>query len=533
MLALDASGNLSSLSQRASLSKNKPSLDFTVKWDFFSGRYLEIILSPPSQDSGDDLTIRIACKVYPIGIHAIFNGFQRKEENTYMPFSFQSKEGVNKTIYLKVGSAAKRLLVSEEEIRSKDISQRDYLEGRVAAVQLSAEIVRNKKIGSCPGLTRKKAYEEMVRVYSFARKALKSGLLSKGDSNGVEKGYTYFYESGNVVVTLELQYLRGGATGEVYKVLDVAAGRFTALKKNRRCAPRNKVVETIMRYQQVHPDSHLVKVVRIREESSLEEGSFAEEYAYAYGGDISSKYKAYQEAELKSLCLSVLSATEEFEGPEIGYVYLDLQPGNILDMSNSEGTSEWKLTDFPRGSPNIKDAEQFEESLQIEKFGMTATAEYNTYAEIMDLKRLEYIVHHIRSDASVEECDKMLTQCKIPSSMHALLLSVKKMLESGDVDRARDALFVAYKQKSEQASVFQLGVILYEAVTSEVFPHIEEQGSDFCDVSVKSGNTLKKKLEYSSGFSKEFKDLIIRMLDPDPKKRPLRAYIKDKIASVM
>ncbi len=527
-VALDASGNLSGLSQRASLTENKPSLDFTVKWNFFSGRYLEIILSPPSQDSSDDLIIKIACKVYPIGIHTIGNFFQKKEENTYMPFSFQSKEGVTKTVYLKVGSAAKRLLVSEEEIRSNDISQGSYLEGRVAAVQLSAEVVRNKKIGSCPGLTRKKAYEEMVRVYSFARESLKRGLLSKGYSSAVEKGYTYFYESGNVVVTVELQYLRGGATAEVYKVLDVAAGRFTALKKNFRAGPKNKVVESVMRYQQAHPDSHLVKVVRIREKSSLEEG-FSEEYDYAYSGDISSKYKTYKEEELKGLCLSVLSAIEEFESPEIGYVYLDLQPGNILDMSIGKEASKWKLTDFPRGSPNIKDAAQFEESLQIERFGMTATAEYNTYIEIMDLKRLEHIVHHIRTDANVQECDKMLIQCKVPSAMHALLLSVKKMLESGEVYKARDELFVAYKQKSEQASVFQLGVILYESVTSEVFPHIEEQGSDFCDVSVKSRNILRKKLEYSSGYSKEFKELIISILDPDPKKRPSRAYIKDKV----
>ncbi len=193
-------------------------------------------------------------------------------------------------------------------------------------------------------------------------------------------------------------------------------------------------------------------------------------------------------------------------------------------MSSDKDHPKFKLTDFPESSPSIKDVKSFEASLRNNPLGMTSTSQCNTQQEIADIKILEELARRIRvKDTAIAYCDEHLKEYLQPSSMHTLLGNIKELLALDNPESAMEEIFKAYKQKNDEASVFQLGVILYEGVVSSFFPYVIREGREFCDLG--DFTKIEEYLEQSPKCSKEFKSLITKMLDPDPERRPSRASI--------
>ncbi len=256
---------------------------------FWEKKQVEII-SPSSAQGG--LMISIACEVDSLGIWAKLKDFSRgKKESSYLPLRVTLEGGKESKIYIKVADAAKKLLVSEEEIRANVKSgSAEFWSKRVVVVKTSVEVIHSKQKA---GATKEAVYQEISGIYENALKGFKEGYLLESTLYTSESGkYTYFSEKGKVVVLRLLDVLPSGAFGDVHKVLDVSQSKILAVKKNREAFAKNTVAEAVMNYQKTHEDSHLAGIIRLREPQFFEEEIvFHEEYEFAPGGDISSTYK--------------------------------------------------------------------------------------------------------------------------------------------------------------------------------------------------------------------------------------------------
>ncbi len=489
-----------------------------ISWSILAGRRVEFIPSPPSSHAGDDLSITVACKLYSFGIHSLLEGFWAKE-SAYVPVvvKLEGKEDVT-TVYVKVDSAAKRLLSSREEVR-KQIGQNPYWSGRVSLIKSSIETIQASTNGA---RGKQGIYDELVTVYARGLKAIDSGNMPEGGAESYGE-YTVSRKEDKIVIKRELGELGKGSFGTVAKVFYVASGEFAALKKifEGKGKSANPVAQAIMEKQKRTPneETHLLKVDAI----ITREGFFDEEYELATG-NIEKELPGYEEKQLKDLGISTIQALEELE--EIGYPHLDIKPPNLLNVGSKENP-QFRLGDYDEGSPHIATEDTFKWWVK-QNSGVTRTPNYNIEVDFDDLKALEKLALCVQDNRALPACNALLEKV-YPSNcpMRTFLLEIQELVKNGDSgspDKAFTKVFTAYKQKAREISVFQLGVMLYEGVVGER-PYLPAK-DEYCQATPKEFTEMQEKLAGAKKGSTKFKALIASMLNPDSTQRPTYQDIK-------
>ncbi len=488
-------------------------------WSIFSGRHLSITETPSTTNKATslDLKINIRYKIYPWGIHTIREGFWTKpEDSAYMPITIQQADSTEKQVYIKIKSAAKKLFSpSLQEVRAQRANFPKYLQDRIPIVKMSIEQIQQNQ----PDTTAKNTHDTIAKIFAKGFK-LKEGQIK------TKNNYDIFSENGDVIIRYNISDLERGGYGEVRKALDVANGSFTAIKKSLKEpeAPlsKNSVTERVMDHQkESDKTSCLVKVLNIRKKNTC----FEEEYELA-SGDALTQLKSYTAPDIQQMYRSVILALEEFR--EIGFLHLDIKLQNILNIGSIQ-QPQFKLGDYDENSPAIKTEKEFKAWALKNQPRVTACC--NLKSDIQILNRLQVLANAITKNnakLSLKTTSKLLNSQPTFTNKKSIL-EINALIEAGQFNDAFSLVFAAYKNAAEKTAIFELGYMLYTAITHKPAYYNQVDPDDFLEPTEPAISSIRTHLHTAlPKGSSTFRKLIQKMLDLNPDNRPsLDELLKD------
>ncbi len=491
-------------------------------------RLVEFVPSKPLQNS--TLSIKLVCRTGGFwGSCFLRSGCVGNiRSDDYMPLSVRIEgKSQEHVIYLDVNGAANQLLVSKEEIRAAQ-NKPGYWGDRIVTLHTCITVIQREVTGF---RSERDVYRKMLVIHSLALEALQEKGAPRGIACKIQEATILQNQTGQLEVLYSLGELGEGSAGSVYKIISFASGKLSALKSyhfDKAAIVRNSVTESVMTYQSSHSESSssLMAVNRIIERN---DGYFDEEYELC-SSRILDEYRRYDEVKFKNLCKDVVSALEEFR--EVGYAYLDVKPGNVLETKDIEGRGAFKLGDFDSSSPYIKNVEGFKKWLQSPSHSIIHTKSMNIERDIYclrclrdlgsDVLCLEQEAHCDDFEPNIEGLVQLLGNKKISNFLGSRASEeLIRCLERLNFEDFYDSLLSIFAKRAEQTAVFQLGVMLYVGLGGR-FPYQlachREEYLEFMPESygdIQSRITSLKRVKDA-----DFKNLIISMLNPDSELRP-------------
>ncbi len=477
----------------------------------------------PNTMQTENHVLAISFKAHSVVLARILEYASFRISNNYyvlLPVVFEGDHKPRR-IYLEVNHAVSQLLSSEEKLRNS-IEDLSYWRSRIVTITDAVELVYQ----SLKNNSKRTIYSNVVAAY---KEALKKDIsLKKTNCFIVKVGFVSIWKNseGSLEPIYEISCMGQGGFGSVFQICSFVNVKLTALKKaheTKRGEGVNKVALALMNHQKVNSEktSNLLKINRIIERDS----SYDEEYELAVS-DIGSKIQTYNLEKKNKLFSSVICAIEEFQ--ELGFLYLDLKPSNVLYSQNSEGQVLFKLGDFDETSPCIKDIEGFKLWAKSSRY-ISHTKQYYIEKEFYVLIVLKLLAKTmISSDFEkiktvFEGVDPIIRKFIDPECF----FSLKSLGEQEMQEEFIELVFSLFKEKGESIVVFQLGVFFCFCLTFS-FPYQSfGVARDYCQVVLGGVEVIKQNLESFNPKNQKINEMILSMLDPDPALRPRFSKVKD------
>lgn len=491
----------------------RPISPFKITGNLLAGRRLALI---DPNNPKPELEISVACRTNQFGLEGLRQClFENPNKPRYVPVTMGQK-----VVYVNVNSVAKRLLITEDEVRtlSRGEALVDKLQERAGVVQRYVRDIQQDQASLRAMGFQEVAEQGEKQIYEAIVKGAAQALDESKERNS----------SCQVSLTSEspsVLYISGGigegARGAVFKVLEVISKEHSVLKKSFANTPENQVATLIMEHQEAlkgkGKESHLVAVKNV----TTKKGKVLEEYEFAKERDMGKSLAKYGQQQLISLCKRMVLAGKELQ--EIGYAYLDLKPSNIMNLGTLE-VPQWKLGDFDPDTPFIKDLEGFKNWAK-KKTQAPMTPSYNTYRECQAFAALQTMVKglSVQGGSGIQAVKELLSE-----EQQRLLDTA--LDRTTNLEDAYQIIYELYKDLSEKAYVFQLGLTLLEGAIGSYDRPLDGGSSRRKYVSESDSKKNCEVLNQSNKIEDgEFKQLIVEMLDFNPSKRPSLADIERRM----
>lgn len=481
----------------------------------------KIVIIVPYSNGSDNIQIEIACKLYSLGVHTLLDSFRsdKTKNHTYMSVRLPLEPFGERTLYIKVDNAAKRLFTTPQEIRDNQFDFYPYLMKKAQEVADAIERVHQADTS----VEKSILYDEAVAAHKVALVMFKNKKFEPGEIKEVDG--CRFLNADNKVVLFERKAgkIGSGRSGVVYRVVDFATGRVSALKQfypDRKSDEALVSKEIIDRGGIYGVQDFLVVPHSVEYLSRSCLGSYSEVRSKLYSMDACSKVmnRAMNPVPLGVIlkeCFQLVSGVRNLEN-QLGRIHLDLKLENFLCL----GDGEMVVADLAN-LPLVSSVEDWLRYIQGNP-NLSYTKNYNVE---QDMRELRWIARsaklcnegRLSEDSVVEFLDSM------PDGFltygEKLKLRVGDVFDSSLLLKFNTHLFKLYKQNAEQIAVFQLGNAFYSMIRNDEAVYARNNRG-YARLDFARYLTIKRTLiNILSPYEQEALTIAC-MLDPNKKLRP-------------